>query len=90
MSEHEQGRAGREGESQAGSTTVSAEPDAGLELTNCEIMTWAETKNQRLTFWATQAPEMEENLETVFGQPPNFVDQEWRLMEGHSCRPPRL
>ena len=40
---HEQGR-GREGgdtESEAGSRlrAVSTEPDAGLELTNCEIMT---------------------------------------------------
>ena len=25
-----------------------AEPDAGLDLTNCEIMTWAETKSQML------------------------------------------
>ena len=25
---------------------VSTEPDAGLELTNCEIMTWAEIKSQ--------------------------------------------
>ena len=30
------------------------EPDAGLELMNCEIMTWAEVG--RLTNWATQAP----------------------------------
>ena len=27
---------------------VSAEPNAGLELMNCEIMTWAETKSQML------------------------------------------
>ena len=33
---------------------VSTEPDAGLEPTNCEIMTWAEVG--RLTNWATQAP----------------------------------
>ena len=26
----------------------STEPDAGLELMNCEIMTWAETKSQML------------------------------------------
>ena len=36
----------REGdtESEAGSRlqAVSTEPEAGLELTNCEIMTWAE------------------------------------------------
>ena len=50
---------------------VSAEPDAGLELTNREIMTWAEVG--RLTDWATQAPpqwiflklEMSENFLTL-------------------------
>ena len=48
----------REGdpECEAGSRlwAVSPEPDAGLELTNCETMTWAEVR--RLTDWATQAP----------------------------------
>ena len=33
---------GRERESQASSTTVSDEPEAGLELTNREIMAGAE------------------------------------------------
>ena len=28
--------------------TVRAEPDAGLEPTNCEIMTWAEIRSQLL------------------------------------------
>ena len=43
-------------ESEAGSRlqAVSTEPDAGLELTNREIMTWAEVG--RSTDWATQAP----------------------------------
>ena len=43
-------------ESEAGSRllAVSTEPDAGLELTNCEIMTWSEVG--RWTDWATQAP----------------------------------
>ena len=43
-------------ESEAGSRiwAVSTEPDAGLELTDREIMTWAEV--WRLTDWATQAP----------------------------------
>ena len=44
--EHEQGRVEREGdtESEAGSRlrTVSTEPDAGLEPTNCDIVTRAE------------------------------------------------
>ena len=52
------GGAEREGdtESETGSRlqAVSTEPDAGLELTDCEIMTWAEVG--RLTDWATQAP----------------------------------
>ena len=45
----------REGdtESEAGSKlwAVSTEPDTGLELTDYEIMTWAEVG--RLTDWAT-------------------------------------
>ena len=52
------GGAEREGdtESEAGSRlqVVSTEPDAGLELTDREIMTWAEF--WRLTDCATQAP----------------------------------
>ena len=48
----------REGdtESETGSRlwVVSTEPDAGLELTDREIMTWA--KVGRSTDWATQAP----------------------------------
>ena len=36
--------------------TVSTEPNAGLELTNREIMTWA--KVGCLTDWATQVPHM--------------------------------
>ena len=53
-----EGQREREGdtECEAGSRlwAVSTEPDAGLELTNCEIMTWAEVG--RLTDWTTQAP----------------------------------
>ena len=57
--EHEQGRGReREGdtESEAGSRlwAVRTEPNAGLELTNYEIMTWAEVG--RSTDQATQAP----------------------------------
>ena len=57
--EHERGRVReREGdtESETGSRlwAVSTEPDAGLELTNREIMTWAEVGCS--TDWATQAP----------------------------------
>ena len=48
----------REGdtESEVGSRlwAVSTEPDAGLKLTNCEIVTWAEVG--RLTDWVTQVP----------------------------------
>ena len=39
------GRPEREGEQ---ATPVSAELDAGLEPTNCEVMTWAEIKGQML------------------------------------------
>ena len=49
----------REGdtEAEAGSRlwAVSTEPEAGLELTSCEIMTWA--KVGRSTDWATQVPQ---------------------------------
>ena len=52
------GGAEREGdtESEAGSRlrAISPEPDAGLELTDLEMVTWAEVG--RLTDWATQAP----------------------------------
>ena len=44
-------------ESEAGARlwAVSTEPDAGLELTHREIMTWAEVGH--LTDWATQVPQ---------------------------------
>ena len=38
----------------------STEPDVGLELTNHEIMTWAEVR--RLTNWATQVPPQTFNI----------------------------
>ena len=46
----------RDKESEAGSRlrAVSTEPDTGLELTDCVIMTGAEVGH--LTDWATQAP----------------------------------
>ena len=46
----------REKESEAGSRlwAVSTEPDVGLKLTECEIMTWAE--DGRSTNWATHVP----------------------------------
>ena len=53
------GGADREGdtESETGSRlwAVSTEPDAGLELTDRKITTWAEVG--RLTDWAIQAPQ---------------------------------
>ena len=52
------GGAEREGdtESEAGSRlwAISPEPDAGLKLTDREIVTWAEVG--RSTDWATQVP----------------------------------
>ena len=60
------GGAEREGdtESETGSRlwAVSTEPDAGLEPTNCEIVTRAEVGS--LTDWATQAPQCLLILET--------------------------
>ena len=52
-----EGQTERETESEAGSRLrdISTELDMGLELTNCEIMTWAE--GRRLTDWATQVPQ---------------------------------
>ena len=57
--EHEQGRVRErethtESETGSGLWAVSTEPDSGLELTDREIMTWAEVG--RLTDWATQVP----------------------------------
>ena len=51
--EHEQGR---DTESKAGSSlwSVSTEPNAGLEPTNCEIITWAKVGHS--TDWTAQAP----------------------------------
>ena len=51
-----EGQRERKTESEAGSRLwpVSTEPDVGLELTNCEVMTWA--KFGPLTNWATQVP----------------------------------
>ena len=55
----------REGdtESEAGSRlqAVSTEPDAGLELKDCEMTAWAEVG--RPAAWATQAP------------PPSFLSE---------------
>ena len=59
------GGAEREGdESEAGSRlwAVSTEPNAGLELTDHEIMTWAEVGHS--TNWATQVPQYLPRLNT--------------------------
>ena len=68
-------------ESEAGSRlwAVSTEPDAGLELTNREIMTWA--KAGRLTDWATQAPQNFIDLKkTAFSFTEDSVNQ-WQTGE---------
>ena len=68
----------RERESKAGSRlwAVSTEPNAGLESTNREIMTWA--KIGRLTDRATQMP-----LTPFFTQllPTSFSIQQWLLLK---------
>ena len=66
------GGAVREGdaESKAGTRhwAVSPEPDVELELTNCEIMTWAEFGC--LTDWATQTPLLFHPLTNNYWWPP--------------------
>ena len=58
----------REGhtESKAGSSlwAVSTEPDAGLELVNCKLMTWA--KVDCLAAWASQAPQDVKHSVTIW------------------------
>ena len=53
------GGAEREGDTESEAESrlwaVSTEPNVELELTDCEIMTWAEVR--RLTNWATQGPQ---------------------------------
>ena len=65
--EHEREGAEREGdtESEAGSRlwVVSTEPNARLELTDREIVTWAEVGC--LTDWATQAPQEKDRKSVV-------------------------
>ena len=46
--EHEPGEGEREREGERESQAVSTELDEGLDLTNCEIMTWAEIENRVL------------------------------------------
>ena len=55
---------------QAPGSELSAQPDAGLELTGCEIMTWAEVG--RSTDWAIQAPHI------YFFQ--------WNMKQGHQLK----
>ena len=63
------GRVEREGErTPSGLYTVSTEPYTGLELANCEIMTWAETKSwtfNRLSY--PGAPGEQNFLKMIFG-----------------------
>ena len=49
---HKQGRGRKRGRKRIPSRlhTVSTEPDMGLKLTNCEIMTWAEIKSRTLNW----------------------------------------
>ena len=67
-----EGQREREAESEAGSRlrAISTEPYVGLELKDCEIMTWAEVG--RLTNWASQAHQwlldfIEKNMEAQKG-----------------------
>ena len=75
MSRVEEGQREGDTESEAGSRlwAVSTEHDMGLELTDCEIMTWA--KVGRSTNWATQVPqECPSSLhEPDFICPPRYI-----------------
>ena len=44
----------RQNGKQAPGSELSAEPDVGLKLTDCEIVTWAKVRHS--TNWTTQAP----------------------------------
>ena len=51
---------------------VSAQPNSGLDLMNCEIMTWHETKSRTLN-WATQVPRKTDFRNTCPALPPQPV-----------------
>ena len=61
-----EGQRERETESEAGSKlwAVSTKPDAGLELTNHEIMTWAKVGGS--TDWATQVHQKQHFLKSRY------------------------
>ena len=65
--EHERGRGRERGSTklEAGSMlwAISPEPDAGLELADRKIMTWAKVGS--LTDWATQAPQWLSGFKTI-------------------------
>ena len=54
--EHERGRGRHRMEAGFRLWAISPEPDVGLELTDREIVTWAEVG--RSTDWATQVPHL--------------------------------
>ena len=79
-----------------GLCTDSREPDAGLELTNHEMATWA--KVRRLTDWATQVPQaifdFQTNTPIRTAQPlkmkiPSFVYREVGGRDGYGKFPTR-
>ena len=82
----------REGDtgSEAGSRlwAVSTGPDAGLELPDREIMTWAELRH--LTNWTTQAPPTNNWLSTYYvpsaeqGTEDSKMNKVWSLLLGSS------
>ena len=84
----------REGdtEPEAGSRlwAISPEPDAGLEHTDLEIVTWGEVG--RLTDWATQAPlklftfNAEPNVGLEFMKPSDHAWPELKPRDGNSTK----
>ena len=79
------GKGQREGdtESKAGPRlrAVSTEPDAGLQLTNCEITTWAEVGCS--TDWATQAPPDTDILKMILISHRELHDLDSKRPPGH-------
>ena len=74
----------------SGFCTASTEPDVGLELSNHEIMTWAEMKSWTLNQWATQSPREEIFLFFIFLESLGASVCRWGKGRGRERIPSRL
>ena len=99
-SSHSSGRG-----AERGSHAVSAEPDGGLKLTNCEIITWAEIKQTLNGLSHPGAPKLSAHPRTgrsagpshrvpsrrpVPWRPPGRVSTAASLPQGSRTRPPQM